>query len=238
LLSSGRQSKEERNRFAYDIPGVTKELRWANVEYEKAVRRQAGASNDDEVATTGRGARRGSYRYLAREFDRRGLEAYRNYLQKQNAEQREERLQMELALREREEAQKRDNEEKRRTQIADVAVREYKSQMEEQEMKVEQERKLLEDGLQKMLTKVGVEDDKIDQVLKEAAPLRSLKTLFSSSVEGPIDPQPDSEHKDTPIASVEPKSIFSRYCINPTFRHATYLSKENQDLSASTACTP
>lgn len=214
---------------------MTKKLRWANAQYDELIRQQAESSQEEDVVRVTRRNRQPFRRRLAKEDERKHLEEYREFLQRQSAERRETLRQQALALQEKEREQQRKEEEKKRKEIEDAAILAYKSQIKEQEEKAERDKKQLEEELEKLLNKVGVEDDKIDQVLKELKPPMTVNHISVESSEGPVEAQPEPHLQNSAVDVVERRSFLARYgqLVIIIIKHITYLTR-GQNAWAST----
>lgn len=207
LLTFARHTKEEQQRFKNKIPGVAKELQWANAQYEKILNRSKNAEERTGKFTRGKEVSR---KQPLEESDRREMEDYLEFLKRRGAEQRERRAQEILAFRQRQEEQKRSEEDQKKKEIGDAAVLEYKSQKKEEEEKAELTRKQSEALLQKLLTKAGVDEDKIGLVLKDMASTSTAQTRLLKTAEPLFHAQPEVDHRLGPTTTAAQRSTFSR----------------------------
>jgi hypothetical protein len=184
---------------------VKRDLQWANAQYERILRRSKHLD--------GRAGRFGSKGDLPNrqplgESHKRGMEDYLQYLEKRDAERRESRLQQELAFHQRQAEEKRKEEEQKRKEIADGAIAEYKSQMKKEEERAKQKRQQSEAQLHKMLAKVGVEEEKIDLVLKDMASGGTQPVL--EAFQPPIQSAAEADCRPSLTATGSQTSVFSR----------------------------
>jgi len=184
---------------------VKRELHWANSQYERILLRSKHVN--------GRAGSFGSegdpsHRQPLGDTHKRGMEDYLQYLEKRNAERRESRLQQRLAFHQRQAEEKRKEEELKKKAIADAAVAEYKSQRKKEEERTEQTRQQMEAQLREMLTKVGVEEEKIGLVLKDMASSGTQPVLeaFQPSIQSPA----EADCRPTLTTTGSQKSVFSR----------------------------
>jgi hypothetical protein len=184
---------------------VKRELHWANAQYErillqsKHVEGRAGSFGSKGDL---------SHRQPLGNSHRKGMEDYLQYLAKRDAERGESRLQQKLAFHQQQAEEKRKEEERKKKEIADAAVAEYKSQMKKEEERVEQTRQQSEAQLHKMLTKVGVEEEKIGLVLKDMASSGTPPVL--EAIQPPVQPPAEADCRPTLTTTGSQTSVFSR----------------------------
>jgi hypothetical protein len=136
------------------------------------------------------------------------MEGYLQYLEKRDSERRETRLQQRLAFHQRQNEQKRKEEEQKKKEIADAAVAEYKSQKKKEEEKAEQTRLQSEALLRNMLTKAGVEEEKIGLVLRDIASSGTQPAL--EAFQPPFQAPAEADCRPTLATAGSQTSVFSR----------------------------
>ncbi|ERF72671.1 hypothetical protein EPUS_09261 [Endocarpon pusillum Z07020] len=207
LMTFIAHTKSDQQHFKNKIPAVRKELQWANAKYEEML---SWAKRAEEKASKSTRRKEPFRKPSFRESDKRGMEGYLAYLTQRDAARRERRRQEALAFRQQQEEQKRKNDEEKERKIRDAAVLEYKSQKKEEEKKAEEARQQSEDLLQKLLTKAGVEEDKVGLILKDLASTAHPPIVSLKKAEPLIQSQPETDNHPIPAAVGIRGSVLSR----------------------------